>query len=98
MRPCHFFPHREGVLGIGHPVVFLFRFVVGVTLNVLRCITAFKIILGKLRLWNCRRNNSLPFFSSYKEVVKRKCGTERHIAAKYNNMKMLEAKWKPVLN
>ena len=29
MRPCHFFPRREGVLGIGHLVVFLFR----------RCIT-----------------------------------------------------------
>ena len=25
MRPCHFFPRREGVLGIGHLVVFLFR-------------------------------------------------------------------------
>ena len=25
MRPCHFFPLREGVLGIGHLVVFLFR-------------------------------------------------------------------------
>ena len=24
--------------------------------------------------------------------------TEPHIAAKYNNRKMLEAKWKPVLN
>ena len=50
------------------------------------------IVLGKLHLWNCRRNKSLPSFSSYKELVKRKYGTERHIAAKYNNMKMLEAK------
>ena len=56
------------------------------------------IVLGKLHLWNCRRNNSLPFFSSYKELVKRKYETERHIAAKYNNSKMLEAKWKLVLN
>ena len=32
-------------------------------------------------------------------VVKRKYETERHIAAlKYNNRKMLEAKWKPVRN
>ena len=53
------------------------------------------IVLGKLHLWNCRRNNSLPFF--YKELVKRKYETELHIAAKYNNMKMLEATWKPVL-
>ena len=57
------------------------------------------IVLGKLHLWNCcRKNNSLPFFSSYKELVKRKYETERHIAAKYNNRKMLEAKWKPALN
>ena len=54
------------------------------------------IVLGKLHLWNCRRNNSLPFFSSYKELVRRKYETERHIAAKYNNVKMLEAEWKPV--
>ena len=56
------------------------------------------IVLGELHLWNCHRNNSLPSFSSYKELVKRKYGTERHIAAKYNNMKILEAKRKPVLN
>ena len=56
------------------------------------------IVLGKLYLWNCRRNNSLPFFSSYKELVKRKYETERHIAAKYNNSKMLKAKWKPVVH
>ena len=56
------------------------------------------IVLGKLHLWNCRRNKSLPFFPSYKELVKRKYETERHIAAKVNNKKMLEGKWKPVLN
>ena len=55
------------------------------------------IVLGKLHLWNCCRNNSLPSFSSTKELVKRKDGTERHIANKYNNMKMLEAKCKAVL-
>ena len=25
MRPCHFFLRREGVIGIGHLVVFLFH-------------------------------------------------------------------------
>ena len=55
------------------------------------------IVLGKLHLWNCHRTNSLPFFPSYKQLVKRKYKTERHIAVKYSNMKMLEAKWKPVL-
>ena len=54
------------------------------------------IVLGKLYLWNCRRNKSSPFFPSYKELVKRKYEIECHIAAKNNNSKMLEAKWKPV--
>jgi len=30
------------------------------------------IVLGKLYLWNCRRDKSRPFFSSYKELVRRK--------------------------
>ena len=54
------------------------------------------IVLGKLHLWNCRRNKRLPFFPSYKELVKRKYKIECYIAAKYNNGKMLEAKWKPL--
>ena len=39
-----------------------------------------------------------PDIVSYdaKELVKRKYETECPIAAKYNNSKMLEAKWKPV--
>ena len=41
-------------------------------------------------------NKSSPFFPSYKELVKRKYEIECHIAAKNNNSKMLEAKWKPV--
>ena len=53
------------------------------------------IVLGKLHLWNCRKSNS--FSSSYKELANRKYETKRHIAPKYNNMKMLETKWKPVL-
>ena len=56
------------------------------------------IVLGKLHLWNCRGNNCRPFFPSYKELVKRKYKTKCHITPKYNNRKMLEAKWKPVLN
>ena len=54
--------------------------------------------LGKLHLWNCKRNNSLASFSSHKKLVKRKYGSERHMATRYNNMKTLQAKWKFVLN
>ena len=54
------------------------------------------IVLGELYLWNCRRKKSIPFFSSYKELDKRKYVIKCHIAVKNNNSKMLEAKWKPV--
>ena len=40
------------------------------------------IILGKLHIWNCHKNNSLPSISSYKELVKRKYETERLNAEK----------------
>ena len=42
------------------------------------------IVLGKLHLWNCRRNNSLPSFPSFKELAKQKYKTERLIALKCN--------------
>ena len=53
------------------------------------------IVLGKLHLWNCRRNNSIPSFPSFKELVKQKYRVERLIAIKCNNLKMFKAKWKP---
>ena len=30
------------------------------------------IVLGKLHLWNCRRNNRIPSFPSFKELVKQR--------------------------
>ena len=54
------------------------------------------IVLGKLYLWNCRRNKSSPFFPSYKELVERKYEIECHIPTKNNNSKMLVVKWRPV--
>ena len=55
------------------------------------------IVLGKLHLWNCRRNNILPFFPSFEEFVKRKFKVEQLIAAQHKCTKMLKAKWKPFL-
>ena len=36
MRPCHFFPRRKGVHGIGHLVIFLFVAVALKGLNMLK--------------------------------------------------------------
>ena len=43
-------------------------------------------------------NKEIVNRTSVKELVKRKYETECHIAAKFNDRKMLEAKWKPILN
>ena len=56
------------------------------------------IVLGKLHLWNCRRNNSTPSFPSFKELVKQTNRNERLTAIKCNNLKMFKAKWKPFQN
>ena len=50
------------------------------------------IVLGKLHMWNCRQNISLPSISSYKELAfKRKHETKRLIAEK-SNINIIEAK------
>ena len=39
------------------------------------------IILGKLHLWNCRKNKQIPLFLSFEDVVKRKYEIEKLIAS-----------------
>lgn len=57
------------------------------------------IILGKLYLWNCRKNNRTPIFSLFEVLVKSKYNTEKHIAAQNNlTLKKFQAKWKPFLH
>ena len=57
------------------------------------------IILGKLYLWKCRKNNQIPFFLPFEEIVKEKYKTEKLIASQNNlALKKFQAKWDPVLN
>ena len=51
------------------------------------------IILGKLYLWNCRKNNQNPLFFPFEDIVKRKNETEKLIASQNNlTLKKFQAK------
>ena len=52
------------------------------------------IILGKLYLWNCRKNKQIPLFLPFEDVVKRKYEIEKLIASQsIVNLKYFQAKW-----
>ena len=51
------------------------------------------IILGKIYLWNCRKNNIIPLFLPFEDVVKRKYEIEKLIASQSNlSLKHFQAK------
>ena len=51
------------------------------------------IILGKLYLWNCRKNKQVPLFLPFEDVVKRKYEIEKLIASQsILNLKYFQAK------
>ena len=57
------------------------------------------IILGKIYLWNCRKNKQIPLFLPFEDVVKRKYEIEKLIASQsILSLKHFQAKWNPVLN
>ena len=57
------------------------------------------IILGKLYLWNCRKNKQIPLFLPFEDVVKRKYEIEKLIASQsISNLKYFQAKWSLVSN
>ena len=57
------------------------------------------IVLGKLYLWNCRKNKQVPLFLPFEDVVKRKYEIEKLIASQsILNLKYFQAKWNLVLN
>ena len=57
------------------------------------------IILGKLYLWNCRKNKQVPLFLPFEDVVKRKYEIEKLIASQsILNLKYFHAEWNLVLN
>jgi len=57
------------------------------------------IILGKIYLWNCRKNKQIPLFLPFKDVVKRKYEIEKLIASQsILSLTHFQAKWNLVLN
>ena len=57
------------------------------------------IILGKIYLWNCRKNKQIPLFLPFEEVVKRKYEIEKLIASQsILSLKHFQAKWNLVWN
>ena len=51
------------------------------------------LIIAKLYLWDCRRNQTLPNVMAFKCKVQLKYETELYIARTSNNMKFLRKKW-----
>ena len=51
------------------------------------------LIIAKLYLWDCRRNETLPNVMAFKFKVQLKDETELYIARTSNNMKFLREKW-----
>ena len=73
---CKFWEDFEGywsLLAKEHLKIDL-KTVIIISLSYTRCnLLNYLIVLGKLHLWNCRRNNTFPFLSSFIESLKGKC-------------------------
>ena len=54
------------------------------------------LIIAKLYLWDCRRNQTLPNVMAFKLKVQLKYETELYIACTSDNMKFLREKWRPL--
>ena len=55
------------------------------------------IILGKLCIWECRRNKSLPKFNLFLHKVEAKQETEKLIASKNKKLQDFWKRWEPLL-
>ena len=56
------------------------------------CLIIF-LVIAKLYLWDCRRNQTLPNVRAFRSKVQLKYETEIYIARTSNNMKFLREKW-----
>ena len=54
------------------------------------------IILGKLCIWECRRNKSLPKFNLFLHKVEAKQETEKLIASKNKKLQDFWKRWEPL--
>ena len=51
------------------------------------------ILIAKLYLWGCRRNQTLPVITAFSSKVKIKYKTEKYICVKTNKMDKFNKKW-----
>ena len=55
------------------------------------------MILGKLCIWECRRNKSLPKLNMFLQKVEAKQETEKVIASKNKKLQDFWKRWEPLL-
>ena len=51
------------------------------------------ILIAKLYLWGCRKNQTLPVITAFSSKVKIKYETEKYICVKTNKMDKFNKKW-----
>ena len=54
------------------------------------------IILGKLCIWDCRRNKSVPKFNPFLHKVEAKQETERLITSRNEKLQDFRKRWEPL--
>ena len=54
------------------------------------------IILGKLCIWDCRRNKSVPKFNLFLHKVEAKQETERLITSRNEKLQDFRKRWEPL--
>ena len=55
------------------------------------------IILGKLCIWECRRNKAIPKFDLFLHKVEAKKENERFIALRNKKLQDFRKRWEPLL-
>ena len=51
------------------------------------------LLLGKVYLWDCRRNDNKPSITHFIQILKNKYDTEKLIAKKQNKYQSFKNKW-----
>ena len=58
---------------------------------------SYLIILGKLCIWECRRNKTIPKLNSFLHKVEAKKESERFIALRKKKLHDFRKRWEPLL-
>ena len=82
---------------INRPVHLNLKDILGIPLPECSFIINYLILVGKVYLWSCRGNETLPSIGSYKvlkvnKIIKYKL--EKYICSKHKNLDKLMEKWK----